>query len=242
MLSVRGLSKRFGGQLAVDGLSFEAVAGDIIGFVGANSAGKTTSMRMIAGLLEPDSGSVRVNGFDMWTERLSAQQHLGYLPEGAPLWGELTARETLNFFADAHGLRGTGRRVALASAIDATEIGHVLNKPVAELSKGFRRRVSLAATLLHDPLLLVLDEPTDGLDPLQKRRVRELFKKLASDRVIIISTHLLEEVEAVCNRVIVISNGRKLADETPQEFALRSPKGRFDDAFFALTAQSNNPS
>jgi ABC-2 type transport system ATP-binding protein len=241
MLSVQGLTKRYGGQMAVDSLSLDAIPGDIIGLVGANSAGKTTSMRMIAGVLEPDSGSVRVNGFDMWTERLSAQQHLGYLPEGAPLWGELTPRETLSFFADARGLRGTGRKAALASATDATEIGHVLNKPVSELSKGMRRRVSLAATLLHDPLLLVLDEPTDGLDPHQKRRVRGLFEKLASDRVIIISTHLLEEVEAVCNRAIVISHGKKLADETPQEFALRSPKRRFDDAFFALTAQTNNP-
>jgi len=238
MLSVRSLSKRFGGQLAVDDLSFEAVAGDIIGLVGANGAGKTTTMRMIAGVLEPDNGTVHLNGFDMWSQRFSAQKHLGYLPEGAPLWGELTPFETLRFFADARGLRGADRKAALADSIEAAEISHVLNRPVGELSKGIRRRVSLAAALLNAPAVLVMDEPTDGLDPHRKRRVRGLFEKLAPDRVIIISTHMLEEVEAVCNRIILIANGKLLADETPQKLASRCPSGRLEDAYFALTSES----
>jgi ABC-2 type transport system ATP-binding protein len=239
MIRVEGLWKRFGTRVAVAGISFEATPGEIIGLLGPNGAGKTTTLRMITGVLEPDEGRVSLAGRDIWADRQSAQARLGYLPEGAPLWGELVPRDYLDFLASAHGLKGTARREALDTVIADTELEAVLRRPVETLSKGLRRRVALAGALLHNPDILILDEPTDGLDPTQKRGIRRVLQNRAQGRVVLLSTHLLDEVEAICTRVLVIHRGQILADESPTAFAARTPSGRLDDAFHALTLTEN---
>jgi ABC-2 type transport system ATP-binding protein len=235
MLGVSGLCKSFNGHTAVDGVSFDIHPGEILGFLGPNGAGKSTTMRMIAGLLEPDAGTVNLMGHDMWTQRTRAQDHLGYLPEGAPLYGEMTPLAYLGFLAEARGIARKDRKASIETAITRTSLEDVLQRPIETLSKGFRRRVALAGSILHDPPILVLDEPTDGLDPNQKRAARALIKSLSPGRAIIISTHILDEVEAVCTRAVLIARGQILADETPRELAARTPSGRLDDAFHALS-------
>jgi ABC-2 type transport system ATP-binding protein len=236
MIEIENLTKHFGPIAAVSGLSLAVARGEVLGFLGPNGAGKSTSMKMAAGFLIPDSGTVRIAGHDIVTDTLAAQRVLGYLPEGAPAYGDMTPRQFLNFIAQVRGLSGAAARDGMARAIARTELGGVLDRPIDTLSKGFRRRVGLAQAILHDPDVLILDEPTDGLDPNQKHAVRELIREMAPTKTIVISTHVLEEVEAVCTRAIIIDRGRIVADDTPANLAARSKTGRLDDIFRDLTS------
>jgi ABC-2 type transport system ATP-binding protein len=222
MIEISHLTKRYGPLTAVDDISFNVAAGEVLGFLGPNGAGKSTTMKVITGFLAPTSGTVRVCGHDIETDSLAARRTLGYLPEGAPSYGEMTVRSFLEFIADIRGLSGERRRGRLDDVIGRLGLGPVLPQVIDTLSKGFRRRVGLAQAILHDPKVLILDEPTDGLDPNQKHEVRALINDLAQDKIIVISTHILEEVDAVCTRAIIISGGRLLADETPRELESRS--------------------
>lgn len=233
LLQVDGLRKSFGRRAAVDGVGFSLDVGEIVGFLGPNGAGKTTTMRMIAGYLEPDDGVVKVFNIDVAQERRRAQERVGYLPEGAPLYGEMTPWTFLRFVAETRGMAREAARHAVRRAAQDARLDDTIDRPIETLSKGYRRRVGLAAALLHDPMLLVLDEPTDGLDPNQRHAVRSLIRKLGEDRGLIISTHSLEEVEAVCTRAIVIDQGKLLVDKTPA--ALREEFGSLERAFQTLT-------
>jgi ABC-2 type transport system ATP-binding protein len=233
VLQVESLSKSFGRRRAVDDVSFSIEPGEVVGFLGPNGAGKTTTMRMIAGYLEPDAGVVKIFGIDVAQDRARAQERVGYLPEGAPLYGELTPLSYLRFIAEARGVDPKAARPLILRAAQDVRLGEAIDRPIDTLSKGYRRRVGLAAALLHNPMLLVLDEPTDGLDPNQREAVRVLIKRLAEDRALIISTHALEEVEAVCTRAIIIDRGRIVADATPQ--SLSQTHGGLEAAFRALT-------
>ena len=222
MITTKHLSKRYGTKLAVDDLSFSVSAGEVLGFLGANGAGKSTTMRMIAGFLSPSAGEVSVCGHDIEREPVAAKSCIGYLPEGAPLYGEMTVGEFLDFVADIRGLSGETRRRRRAEVIERLELEPVIGQVIETLSKGFRRRVGLAQALIHDPQVLILDEPTDGLDPNQKHEVRRLINELSKDKLVIVSTHILEEVHEVCTRAIIIANGRIVADETPSALEARS--------------------
>ncbi len=222
MIETRQLTKRYGDFTAVDGISFRVEPGQVLGFLGPNGAGKSTTMKMIAGFLAPSSGGATVAGFDVETQPMQARRALGYLPEGAPSYGEMSVREFLGFVADVRGLGQDLRHRRLDDAIGRLHLEPVLEQSIDTLSKGFKRRVGLAAAILHDPQVLVLDEPTDGLDPNQKQEVRALINSMARDKTIVISTHLLEEVHAVCSRAIIIAGGRVLADATPSELEARS--------------------
>ena len=222
MIETTQLTKRYGRFTAVDGIAFRVEPGQVLGFLGPNGAGKSTTMKMIAGFLTPTSGSVRVCGFDVQEQAIQAKRVLGYLPEGAPSYGEMTPRQFLNFVADVRGLSGEKRRNRIDDAVGRLHLEPVLAQTIDTLSKGFKRRVGLAQAILHDPQVLILDEPTDGLDPNQKHEVRGLIQSMARDRTIVISTHILEEVHAVCTRAVIIANGRLLADATPTELEARS--------------------
>jgi ABC-2 type transport system ATP-binding protein len=222
MIKTEHLTKRYGPLTAVDDVSFQVGPGEVLGFLGPNGAGKTTTMRMIAGFVTPTSGSASICGHDVEREPLAAKAALGYLPEGAPSYGEMTVRRFLEFIADLRALEGTRRQQRLAHVIEHLQLGSVLGQSIDTLSKGFRRRVGLAQAIVHDPPVLVLDEPTDGLDPNQKHEVRSLINDMARDKIIVISTHILEEVDAVCTRAIIISRGRIVADDTPTGLAARS--------------------
>lgn len=222
MIEVEGLSRRFGALLAVDGVGFTAAPGEVIALLGPNGAGKSTTMKMIAGFLRPDAGRVRVSGHDVVADGLAARRALGYLPEGAPGYGEMEVADFLGFMADVRGLAGERRRSRLGFAIERLQLGEVRRQPLDTLSKGFRRRVGFAAAILHDPPVLLLDEPTDGLDPNQKHDVRGLLVELARERTILLSTHLLEEVEAIATRALVMAAGRLRADATPGELLAMS--------------------
>ncbi len=222
MIKTEHLSKRYGSLVAVDDLSFSVGPGEILGFLGPNGAGKSTTMRMIAGFISPTSGHASVCGHDVETAPIAARSVMGYLPEGAPAYGEMTVRAFLDFIADIRALAGEKRKARLDHVIERLHLGPVLEQSVETLSKGFRRRVGLAQAIIHDPQVLVLDEPTDGLDPNQKHEVRALIGEMAADKIIVISTHILEEVNAVCNRAIIIARGRILADDTPQALEARS--------------------
>jgi ABC-2 type transport system ATP-binding protein len=222
MITTKNLSKRYGEKLAVDNLSFSVSPGEVLGFLGANGAGKSTTMRMIAGFIAPTEGSVSVCGHDIERAPVAAKSCMGYLPEGAPSYGEMTVDEFLDFVADIRGLKGERRAQRRAVVIDRLALGPVIEQVVETLSKGFRRRVGLAQALIHDPQVLILDEPTDGLDPNQKHEVRRLINELSKDKLVIVSTHILEEVHEVCTRAIIIANGRIVADETPASLEARS--------------------
>lgn len=215
MICIEQLSKRFAGHCAVDQLSFQVSPGEVLGFLGPNGAGKSTTMKMITGYLTPSAGRVTVMGIDVAKDPAAAQRLMGYLPEGAPLYGDMSVAAFLNFIADARGLKGELRKERMATVCAQVEINGVLDKRINTLSKGFARRVGLAQALLHDPKILILDEPTDGLDPNQKHQVRELIRHIAHDKIVIISTHILEEVSAVCSRAIIINQGRLLIDDKP---------------------------
>ncbi|MBB6091448.1 ABC-2 type transport system ATP-binding protein [Povalibacter uvarum] len=235
MIEINHLTKRYGVLKAVDDLTFSVAAGEVLGFLGPNGAGKSTTMKMITGFLAPTSGSIRVCGHDVESAPLAAKTCMGYLPEGAPAYAEMTVRAFLDFIANVRGLAGDRRKSRLDDVISRLALGSVLEQPIETLSKGFKRRVGLAQALLHDPPVLILDEPTDGLDPNQKHEVRTLISAMSKDKIIVISTHILEEVDALCNRAIIISNGRILADDTPRNLKARSATGRLDDVFRAIT-------
>lgn len=233
MLELQNLKKAFEDHVAVSGLSFDLQKGEVLGFLGQNGAGKSTTMRMIAGVLEPDSGDAIIDGHSITSARRAAQSQIGYLPEGAPLYRDMTPLTFLRFMADAHDLQRSERKNAVDRVIADARIGNVTHQQIAALSKGYRRRVGLAAALIHDPPVLLLDEPTDGLDPIQKRAVRALVARMAPEKAILISTHTLDEVPAMCSRVIVIDKGRIVADETPQALAQSKPGG-LEEAFIDL--------
>ncbi|MBM0108748.1 ABC transporter ATP-binding protein [Steroidobacter sp. S1-65] len=240
MIEIKNLSKRYGALTAVNDISFTVRPGEVLGFLGPNGAGKSTTMKMITGFLTPTSGSISVCGHDVENDPLAAKAVMGYLPEGAPSYGEMTVRGFLEFIANVRGLTGDRRRARLDDVVGRLQLGSVLEQMIETLSKGFKRRVGLAQSLLHDPQVLILDEPTDGLDPNQKHHVRTLINDMAKDKIIVISTHILEEVDAVCNRAIIIAGGRLLADATPKELAARAPSGRLDDVFREITTGQKN--
>ena len=235
LIETEALAKRFGGFTAVGGVSFAVGRGEVLGFLGPNGAGKSTTMKMLAGFMTPSAGRARICGHDVQTASIAARKSLGFLPEGAPTYPEMTVIAFLRFVARVRGYRGRDLAARVEQAIALTELASVRVLPIETLSKGFRRRVGLAQALLHDPPVLVLDEPTDGLDPNQKHAVRALIRRMAPDKAIVISTHILEEVDAVCTRAIVIADGRIVADETPDALARRHPSGRLDDVFRELT-------
>jgi ABC-2 type transport system ATP-binding protein len=222
LLAIRGLRKRFGAIVAVDDVSFDVPRGQVLGFLGPNGAGKSTTMRMVAGYLPPTSGSVIVCGFDVEKSPIEVRRRLGYLPEGAPAYGEMTPAGILWFAAATRGMSAADRRRRTDEMVARLHLAPVFHQPIETLSKGFKRRVGLALALLHDPEILILDEPTDGLDPNQKHEVRTLLADLAPRKAIIISTHILEEVEALCSRALVIARGRLVADADPAELLGRS--------------------
>jgi ABC-2 type transport system ATP-binding protein len=222
MIEISHLTKRYGALTAVDDVTFNVAPGEVLGFLGPNGAGKSTTMKVITGFLAPTSGSVRVCGHDIESDSLAARREMGYLPEGAPSYGEMTVQSFLDFVADLRGLTGASRRARFDDVISRLGLAGVLPQVIDTLSKGFRRRVGLAQAILHDPRVLILDEPTDGLDPNQKHDVRTLINDLAKDKIVVISTHILEEVDAVCTRAIIISGGRLLADDTPRGLESRS--------------------
>ena len=222
LLEIDGLTRRFGRSAAVDGIGFSVARGELLGFLGPNGAGKSTTMKMVAGVLPMSAGRVRVCGHDVARAAVPAQRRLGYLAEGAPLYADMTAGALLDFVARVRGLAGRAKARAIGRAVERLELQAALDRPIETLSKGFTRRVGLAQAILHDPDLLILDEPTDGLDPNQKRQVRALLTELAAERAVVVSTHVLEEVEAVCSRCVVISRGRIVADATPADLLRRS--------------------
>ena len=224
MISINSLTKRFGEYTAVDNLSFDVHPGEVLGFLGPNGAGKSTTMKMLTGFLTPDGGSASVCGHDIQTQTLQAQQQMGYLPEGAPCYGDMRVQKFLEFIAEVRGFSGADKQQRVARVIGQLELERVRNQSIETLSKGFKRRVGLAQAILHDPKVLILDEPTDGLDPNQKYQVRKLIKQLAADsnKIVVISTHILEEVSAVCTRAVVIGRGKLLADGTPDELEAMS--------------------
>jgi ABC-2 type transport system ATP-binding protein len=235
MIEIQHLTKRFGPLIAVRDLSLTVRPGEVLGFLGPNGAGKSTTMKMVTGYLAPDEGSVRICGHDIVQDTIAAQKRLGYLPEGAPVYGEMTPRQFLHFIAQVRELSGEAEKTATARAVAGAELQGVMDQPIETLSKGFRRRVGLAQAILHDPDVLVLDEPTDGLDPNQKHAVRRLIQGMAKNKTIIISTHLLEEVDAICTRAVIIDQGKIVIDATPAELAAKAPSGRLDDVFRQLT-------
>jgi ABC-2 type transport system ATP-binding protein len=234
-LKVAELSKSFRQRSAVRGASFAVSKGETVAFLGPNGAGKSTTMRMIAGFLEPDSGDAFINGASILSDRTQAQRALGYLAEGAPLYLDLSVRAFLAFLARTHGLSRATTKEAIVRVAEDAGITNVMTNPIETLSKGYRRRVALAGSIVHDPPVLILDEPTDGLDPNQKIAMRALIKRMSETKAILISTHQLDEVEAMCSRVVLIDRGEIITDTTPAGLAARTPSGRLDDAFHALT-------
>ncbi|MGI9438905.1 MAG: ABC transporter ATP-binding protein [Parvibaculales bacterium] len=238
MIEVEHLVKKFGDFTAVNDLSFAVARGQVMGFLGPNGAGKSTTMKMITGFLRPTSGTARIMGMDICDNMLAAQRQFGYLPEGAPAWPDMTPRAFLQFITQIRGLDKAAARAAEGRAIDMTELHGVLDQPIDTLSKGYRRRVGLAQAIVHDPQVLVMDEPTDGLDPNQKFQVRRAITEMARDKAIIISTHILEEVDAVCGAAMIIDRGQIVAEGTPSELAKRS---RYSGAVALTLAQEKLP-
>jgi ABC-2 type transport system ATP-binding protein len=235
MIKVENLVKTFGAKVAVNDVSFTVERGEVLGFLGPNGAGKSTTMRMVTGFIPPTSGRITVGGHDIVNDPLPAKRLFGYLPENAPGYVDMTVQGFLNFSAELRGLQGAARKQAVNRAIEMCFLELVVHQTIDTLSKGYKHRTCLAQSLVHDPEVLIMDEPTDGLDPNQKFEVRNLIKRMGQNKAIIFSTHILEEVEAVCSRVIIIDRGRIVANGTPQELKARSPEGRLDDVFRAIT-------
>jgi len=221
-LEATDLFKKFDQLIAVDGISLSVAQGEVLGFLGPNGAGKSTTMRMLAGYLTPTSGTAQVKGLTVTDGSVDARRAIGYLPEGAPLYGDMRTEDFLSFIAASHGLTGASAATAIANTVSAVHLDEVLHQRIETLSKGYKRRVGLAAAILHEPDVLILDEPTDGLDPNQKFEVRRLIESMAKDRAIIISTHILEEVEALCTRAVIINQGKIVADGTPSALKAKS--------------------
>ncbi|HEY4245692.1 MAG TPA: ATP-binding cassette domain-containing protein [Lacunisphaera sp.] len=237
MIEVKDLVKTYGSKRAVNGVTFTVRRGEILGFLGPNGAGKSTTMKMITGFLQPDAGTAMVDGVDVTADPVAVKRKLGYLPESAPAYPEMTVAEFLGFIAEVRGFRTLdARRIQVDRAVALTHLEPVRHQTIETLSKGFKQRVGFAQALLHDPPALVLDEPTDGLDPNQKNEVRTLIRNMAAAKAVILSTHILEEVDAICTRVIIISQGRIVADETPAALRARQPGARLDEIFRTLTS------
>jgi ABC-2 type transport system ATP-binding protein len=239
IVKIEKLRKEFGLLTAVDNISFEVKKGEVLGFLGPNGAGKSTTMKMITGFLTPTSGTVTVDGFDITQQPLEVKRRIGYLPEGAPAYPDMTPLSFLNFIAEIRGLSNNQKQQRIDDVVSRVNLESVLHQPIETLSKGFKRRVGLAQAILHDPEVLILDEPTDGLDPNQKHEVRSLIKQMAEEKVIILSTHILEEVHAVCSRAIIIAHGKVLADGTPNELESESPN---HNAVTITLKKMDNPS
>ena len=222
MIEISNITKRFGALTAVDDVSFSVGRGEVLGFLGPNGAGKSTTMKMVTGFLRPDRGTIRIGGVDIAANPVEVKRWIGYLPEGAPLYGEMTTRGFLRFIAGIRGFKGVDADRRIEVVVGKVSLESVLEMPIETLSKGFKRRVGLAQAILHDPRILILDEPTDGLDPNQKHEVRSLIKGMSAEKVIVLSTHILEEVDAVCTRATIIANGRIVSDGTPEELLRRS--------------------
>jgi ABC-2 type transport system ATP-binding protein len=223
LVEARGLRKRFAEINAVDGISLQVAKGEVLGFLGPNGAGKSTTMKMLAGFLEPDAGSARIAGIDVFDNPIAAKRALGYMPEGAPAYGEMTTGAFLDFIGEIRGYRGDELKRRIGAAVEKSALTSVLDQRIETLSKGYKRRVGIAQAILHDPQVLIMDEPTDGLDPNQKYHVRRLISEMAAEKAIIVSTHILEEVEAVCSRAVIINKGRVVADGTADELIRRLP-------------------
>lgn len=235
MIEIEGLVRRFGQLTAVGGISLRVGKGEVLGFLGPNGAGKSTTMKMVTGYIAPTEGRISICGFDVVEEPLKAQTCIGYLPEGAPAYPDMTPKQFLEFIASVRGLQGPAAASAIDKAVQRTGLVSVLDQRIDTLSKGFKRRVGLAQAILHEPPVLIMDEPTDGLDPNQKHAVRGLIKAMSPEKAIVISTHILEEVEAVCTRAVIIDKGRIVADGTPAELLAKSPTHKLDDVFRSLT-------
>jgi len=238
LIEIDHLTKRFGAFTAVDDVSFQVAKGEVLGFLGPNGAGKSTTMRMLSGFMVPTSGTARICGHDVQTDAIAARRLLGFLPEGAPTYPEMTVAAFLRFTAKVRGFAGGELQDRVDHAVGLTGLSGVRQQTVETLSKGFKRRVGLAQALLHDPPVLVLDEPTDGLDPNQKHEVRNLIARMAPEKAIVISTHILEEVDAVCTRAIIIAGGKVVVDATPKQLETLAPSGKLDDVFRKLTQRA----
>ena len=236
MIEARGLSKFYGEFAAIRDVSFTINRGEVVAFLGPNGAGKSTTMKLLTGYLAPSAGVAKIAGHDMATDRLAGASRLGYLPENGPLYPDMTPRSLLEFFADARGLDGPYKRQRIAAVIEQCDLHSVIGKAIGKLSKGYRQRVGMAQALLHEPDVLILDEPTAGLDPNQIREVREAIRRLGMSKTILLSTHILQEVEAIADRVLFISEGRLAYDGSIAE--LTKDGGTLADKFHALTAQS----
>ena len=239
VLSGKNISMTYGNRVVLDDINIDIRAGEVTALLGPNGAGKSTTMKMITGFLEPTSGTVEVNGHDVLENPLAVKKSIGYLPEGAPAYGEMTVKSFLNFIADIRQLTGANRQKRIDEVIDLINIKNVVDQSIETLSKGYKRRIGIAQAIMHDPNILILDEPTDGLDPNQKHEVRNLIKEMAQDKAIIISTHILEEVDAACTRAIIIATGNILFDGTPQELIAKSDRGDIDHAFRIVTTEEN---
>ena len=235
MIEVENLTKQFGSKRAVDNLTFTVKQGEVLGFLGPNGAGKSTTMRMITGFLPPTTGDARVCGISIIDNPKAAKTKVGYLPESAPLYHDMTVIGFLKFCASIRGLKGAANKLAVERAIETCFLESVARQSIDTLSKGYRHRTCLAQALLHDPEVLILDEPTDGLDPNQKHEVRQLIKRLGKTKAILFSTHLLEEVEAACTRAVIVDCGKIVADGTPAELLAQSGTGSLTDLFRRLT-------
>jgi ABC-2 type transport system ATP-binding protein len=233
MIEAVNLCKFYGDFTAIENVSFSISEGEVVAFLGPNGAGKSTTMKLLTGYLAPSAGVARIAGHDMATDRIAGAKKLGYLPENGPLYPDMTPRTLLDFFADARGLSGSYRTRRLNEVIDQCALGSVIGKPIGKLSKGYRQRVGMAQALLHEPDVLILDEPTAGLDPNQIREVRETLRRLGQNKTILLSTHILQEVEAVASRVLFIAEGRLKFDGTPAE--LTADGKTLDEHFYALT-------
>lgn len=223
MVEIQNLRKTFGPIVAVDGVSFTVGKGEVLGFLGPNGAGKSTTMKMITGFLTPTSGTVRICGHNLEDQPIEAKKRMGYLPEGAPAYQDMTPASFLTFIAEMRGYQGATLKRTISETVEKVNLQSVLNQSIETLSKGFKRRVGLAQAILHDPDVLILDEPTDGLDPNQKHEVRTLIRAMAQEKAIILSTHILEEVHAVCSRAMIIAKGRVVSDGTPAELEGKAP-------------------
>jgi ABC-2 type transport system ATP-binding protein len=235
MLEVTSIAKSFGAIKAVKDISFKVDKGEVLGFLGPNGAGKTTTMRMITGFLPPTSGTAIVCGYDVTKDPVEVKKRIGYLPENAPAYHSMTVMEFLGFAADMRGYHGGEKKDKVDAAVEKCRLQGVRHQSIGTLSKGYRQRACFAQAILHDPPILIMDEPTDGLDPNQKHVVRTMINEMASQKAIIVSTHILEEVDAVCTRAIIISSGMIVANGTPADLRARSNTGRLDDVFRMLT-------
>jgi ABC-2 type transport system ATP-binding protein len=235
MISISNITKKFGDFTAVDNLSMSVKSGEVLGFLGPNGAGKSTTMKMITGFMKPTEGTIKVKGMNVETNPIECKKLIGYLPEGAPLYGDMTPINMLKFVAYIRGMDSQEFKTALDIVVIKTEITDVINQPIDTLSKGYKRRVGLAQALIHDPEILILDEPTDGLDPNQKHHVRNLINEMGKKKAIIISTHILEEVDAVCSRACIIAKGKKIIDSNPKELKKTFKNKNLDSIFRKIT-------